>query len=78
MARTPTISETLRRQISDSGLSLVRLGKLSGTDDARLSRFMRQERGLSLVTVDKLCRVLGLRLLPEARERGQPRKKVKK
>jgi hypothetical protein len=31
-----------------------------------LNRFMNRRRGISLVTADKLCRHLGLRLVPVA------------
>lgn len=76
MAQTLSISETLRRGIADSGMSLCRLADLADVDDARLSRFMRQERGLSLATVDRVCRVLGLRLVPEGKAtKAKSRKK---
>jgi transcriptional regulator with XRE-family HTH domain len=65
MAGKKTVSDRLRRAISESGLSLNELAERSGTDKGRLSRFMRGERGLTLDTVDKLAGVLRLRLTPE-------------
>ena len=80
MAQPSTVSDTLRKHIAESGLSLVRLGQLSGVDDGRLSRFMRRERGLTVDAVDRLCKVLGLRLVPERKGAGTrpTRRKVKR
>ena len=78
MSRSTKASDVLRRAILDSGLTLARLAELSGVDGGRLSRFLRRERSLTLPAADALCRVLRLRLVPEATERGRPRKKVKK
>src|SRR6266851_6757745 len=41
------LAEQLREAIRTSGQSLTQLGKGCGIDSARLSRFMRGERGLS-------------------------------
>jgi len=43
--------------------TLNRLAGRTGVDRARLSRFVRGERGLSLTAVDELCLALGLRLV---------------
>ena len=53
----------LREAIQESGLSLNQLGRQAGIDHSRLSRFVRGERDLTLDSVDKLCRVLGLHLV---------------
>ena len=51
-----------REKIKNSGLSLSELCRRSGVDKGMLSRFLRQERTLTLATVGKVCAVLGLRL----------------
>jgi hypothetical protein len=56
------MSDQLRERIVDSGRSLYELGRSAGVAPSVLSRFLRGERGLSLVSVDKLCRALGLNL----------------
>jgi len=46
-----------------SGQSTYRLERETGVSNAALSRFLRQNRGLTLETVDKLAKYLGLRLV---------------
>jgi DNA-binding phage protein len=58
----PTLTEQIREAIQRSGQSLNQLGKQCGVDSARLSRFMRGERGLSLDAVDAIAKALHLRL----------------
>ena len=60
---SPAVTARLREAILASGLSLSELGRQAGLDHARLSRFVRGERDLTLDSVDKLCRVLGLQLV---------------
>lgn len=57
------VVEQLREAIRQSGESLNHLGKRSGVDSARLSRFMRGQRGLTLTAAEKLCDALGLLLI---------------
>jgi hypothetical protein len=47
-----------------SGLSLNQLGKDAGVGADRLSRFLRDDRTLTLPAAEKICRVLGLELAP--------------
>ena len=67
MARRPTISEQLRKAIADSGVSLTKLGEATGVDDGQLSRFMRAERGLSTMSIDRLCKHLKIELHKKGR-----------
>ena len=60
----PTVSETLRRAIRDSGRTLYRVAKDSGIPYATLHRFMSGERSISLRALDKLSAYLGLQLVP--------------
>ena len=59
--------------IRDSGETLNHLAGRTGVDRARVSRFMRGERGLSLESVEAICEALGLQLTS-----GRPRKPKEK
>lgn len=80
MSRSAKVSDVLRRAIFSSGLSQARLAELSCVDEGRLSRFLREERTLTLPAVDSLCRVLRLQLVPKGKTtRPKPRRtKVKR
>jgi hypothetical protein len=56
------LGNQLRDAIRRSGRSLSRLGNAARVDAARLSRFLRGERDLTLTAAAQLCCVLGLRL----------------
>lgn len=56
------MSDTLRRTIRDSGLSLYRVAADTGIAYASLLRFMRGERSLRLDIADGLAEYFGLRL----------------
>jgi transcriptional regulator with XRE-family HTH domain len=58
------VVEQLREAIRKDGRSLNQIGKLSGVDAARLSRFLRGKRDLTFEAVEKVCRLLGLVLTP--------------
>ena len=62
MKRT-SISEQLRRAITESGMSRYRVAQLSGIDHAAMSRFMAGTTGLTTNSVDKLCEALSLELV---------------
>ena len=67
--RNTTISQVLRKAITKSGESLVDLERATGISAAVLSRFVRDERTLTLPTADKLARHLGLELVKRERRR---------
>ena len=69
-AAKTTISQQLRQAIASSGLSLCQVARECGVNDAQLSRFMRDERGLTTATVDRLCEYLGLELR-ESKRKGR-------
>jgi transcriptional regulator with XRE-family HTH domain len=57
---TKVIQDTIR----DSGLSVLEVARRAGITQGQLSRFMRDERTLTLPAAEKVCRVLGLELRP--------------
>jgi transcriptional regulator with XRE-family HTH domain len=67
MARRLTqIGGALRKAIDvagESGVSRYRISKDTGVEQSALSRFMSGERGLDLVSVEKLAEYLGLELV---------------
>jgi hypothetical protein len=71
----PGLIDQLREQIRQDGRSLNQIGKDSGVDAARLSRFMSGKRGLSIEALDELFRVLRLRIVREGPP--APKKKAK-
>src|SRR5688572_15162833 len=69
---TTEITERLRTAIRASNESLHQLSLKSGVDRGTLSRFMRDERTLTLPAVEKLCRTLGLKLVADKNPSGKP------
>ena len=57
--------ETLRAAIMNCDLTLPQLAGESGVDKGALSRFVRQQRSLTLRSVDRLANRLGLLLKAE-------------
>lgn len=66
------VSESLRKAIQESGLSLYRVAKDAGIGYASLHRFMSGERSVSLDVFDRICESLGLELVA-----AQPKPKPK-
>jgi hypothetical protein len=56
------ISTALRDTISERGLTAYAAAKQSGVSVDAIQRFLNEERGLTLATVDKLADALGLTL----------------
>ena len=56
--------DELREAILNSGETESRVAKESGVAQPILNRFLRVERGVSLVTAAKVCQYLGLHLAP--------------
>jgi hypothetical protein len=63
MRERPTVTESLRQAIRDTGETLYRVAKDSGVAYASLYRFMASQRDISCPNIDKLCRYLGMRLM---------------
>jgi transcriptional regulator with XRE-family HTH domain len=58
------ITETVRQAILNCGMTRYELAKRSGVTQATLSRFVHGQCGLLTTTLDRLCPVLGLELVP--------------
>lgn len=54
------ISGALREAVRKDGRTLKAMAESSGVDGGQLSRFMRDERSLTLESADKLIEALGL------------------
>lgn len=61
------VSDQLRAAIRNSPMSQMAIGETIGLNKAPLSRFMNEKAGLRLETVDKLCDLLGLKLVAKQR-----------
>jgi transcriptional regulator with XRE-family HTH domain len=61
-----SVSEQLRQAIQQCGKTRYKLAKLSGVDEATLSRYVRGLAGLGTKKVDALCECLNLRLVSDA------------
>jgi plasmid maintenance system antidote protein VapI len=59
------ISKGLREAISGRGLTAYAAAKQAGVSVDAIQRFLKDERGLTLATVDKLAGALGLALCPD-------------
>jgi len=59
----------LQDAIRTSGKSLYRVAKDSAIGLPQLTRFMTDERGLSLESAERVCRVLGLELMATKKTR---------
>jgi transcriptional regulator with XRE-family HTH domain len=60
--RVPDLVEQLKIAIRESGMPLNQIEKASGVGREQLSRFLRDERTLTLPAVAKLCQALGYQL----------------
>ena len=65
----PTLSETLRKAMDDSGETLYRIAKESGIAYPVLYRFYHHERELRLPTATKLADYLALELRPKRKRK---------
>lgn len=64
------ISKGLREAINGRRLTAYAAAKQAGVSVDAIQRFLKEERGLTLATVDKLAGALGLALCPDDGEPG--------
>jgi len=63
------LSEQLKASIATAGVSRYAIAKATGVAESQLSRFLSGRAGLSLESIDKVGRFLGLRLVVESESR---------
>ena len=59
------ISQQLRQAIDASGMSRYRICKEIGLPESTMSHFMAGDCGLQLSTIDRLGKLLGLKIMAE-------------
>lgn len=64
LSKHQRVSEALREEIIERGLTAYAAAKQSGVSVDAIQRFLNEQRGLTLSTVDKLADSLGLTLCP--------------
>ncbi len=69
--RKTAFSDRLRELIDASDMSRYRIHKLTGIDQATLSRFANGHGYLSMPTVNRIVEVLDLDLVPRVRRKGR-------
>jgi len=57
------LSDQIRRAVAASGLTRYRISKITGIDQAVLSRFMAGKVGLSMSALDRLADALELEVV---------------
>lgn len=60
-----SLSKVIRDSIRDSGYSNYRICKETGVNQATLSRFMTESNSMSLENAEKICKLLGLKLIKQ-------------
>ena len=60
------ITKTIQAAVAASTMKPVEIARRADVSPAQLSRFLRNERSLTLPAVERLCEVLGLELKPVA------------
>ena len=68
------LSEQIRQAIRDCGMTRYAIFKATGIDQATLSRFMSEQRGLPMKTLDMLADFLRLRVVMDGRRRKTEKK----
>lgn len=72
MPTKPTITDSLKAFIEESGMSRYEISRLAQVQQSQLSRFVNDKRSLTLEAVDRLAECLGLELVRSDRQaRGQ-------
>lgn len=71
MSKPLALTEQLRRAILTCGRSRYALSRITGIDQATLSRFINGRGGLSMIALDVLAAELGLEIV--VRKQGDPR-----
>jgi transcriptional regulator with XRE-family HTH domain len=73
---TPTLVDQIREAIHESGLGIREIGRMSGIEPSRISRFIRGERSIDVSAASAICQALGYHLAKDAP--ATPKKKPSK
>jgi predicted XRE-type DNA-binding protein len=68
-----SLSDELRQAIERSGLSRYSIWQQTGIDQGSLSKFVDDERGLGMESIDKLADLLGLHICTKAAKQSRPK-----
>jgi len=52
--------KTLRKDITESGLTQGQLGEIIGKDQTSISRYLSDERNISIKVFENICKILGV------------------
>lgn len=69
-----TVTDSIKKAVQDSGLSIRNLSKLSGVPRIPLNRFMNGQTELRLSMVDLLAEFFGLELKPVEKKKKRGNK----
>ena len=71
MSMMTSFSDQIRRAVDRSGYSRYRIWKEIGIDQAVMSRFMSGQGGLSIQSLDRLAKLLGLTVGVKKAKKGR-------
>lgn len=63
-----TLADTIRKEFRKSGRTILSVADDSGLGYANVHRLINTTDRVTLATADKVCRALGLRLVPKGRK----------
>ena len=75
MPRMDSFSDQIRRAVDQSGYTRYRIWQEIDIDQAVMSRFMSGQGGLSIKSLDRLAKLLGLTVVAK---KAKPRRSAKK
>ncbi len=70
-AETQLLSDQIRGAIRETSVTPAELSRATGVAESSLSRFLAGRRGLSLRSIDRLCQILGLQIVPKENQHGE-------
>ncbi len=71
MSVMASFSDQIRRAVDRSGFSRYRIWQEIGIDQALMSRFMSGQGGLSIQSLDRLAKLLGLTVSAKKPKKGR-------
>jgi transcriptional regulator with XRE-family HTH domain len=71
------MTKLIQEAIRATGLPILEIARRAGVSQPQLSRFMKNERTLTLPAAEKICEALGLRLTAETATASKLAKQAK-